>query len=1301
MSLLPSSFKTYLFVVTLMRIALLHLLGGCGWNSTTSNLSLAFIIDGDCNVLSPRNSRSTIDLLFTEVFYTCNIQDMAGKEFTFTNSVSSLYSPYHFVANCAKILCQNLHQCNMDQCTLIRKIVMAKMQADYSKEMAIHHQGGGFEAVIDTVILSAIANCHSGGAKNGNSSSHCDPVPQVSSHEYVGVLNMKEFDWPYHPFITLIWDITSFGAGTAADNTVSIYNQLTAALQEVLQSNEDVLRWSNFRVYLGWIFADDALVVEHSMYDACMQVSRDLNTQQISVRCISLCAISSDQSDDILFVQHADGATSTSNCSPSSSATGSVPLVLDAREAIARIAHEEVDIRERVISNAENGFGGSGIGGESGTGNDDNYYILFDHRVKLHTPNWIIAILPHLRFRTLVPGFGVAALDCNLAVDVEELGLVLAPFMPVLHRTHFDAFWGKASTVDVNTARSTTGAVADKREIQDNAVFSRNPQISKQQQQQQRLQPQQIAPSHVLNPTFSVNMNNIMLMDIYRRLFSSACYDLHYTARSAPHRGSTSRTAGEKFTHLNDDWDSGESGDVRLPPWLEAGSVLDLAEYTGLDRYVDHVQLMRMHLLSFLAGELFSTREGQVGASSSSTATPSTPTAASAQSTNTTATTAAAEGCKSAEPATSPRSPPRLTWSMEDVQYQPGDVLYSLHCRVSPGCAIPPDGEKQAATEPPPTGQDDVATNRMAMVKLQHKTAEFPYDAPSDRVLLLGTCASARANVSQDSGAYGATPTLDQCHSGASQDSCANSNESSTSSTRSYPSVGLSRRRNSSSSSAAPTVRIAVITAIFGGYEKTCKHYAFQSVPVDFFCFTDDPTLHCPGWTVVTKPYHKLALIDEIKLNASRELNSLHQNQHPFNIAKFYKTSFHKIPILWGYDAIVWVDGTVFFHSSSAMEQLLRRMDQRGQNMIVFEHIRNGNLRAEAEASAHQCKYNSTNTFHCAGNTIAAAAGRATSFGGGDASVECGDGAGAQDMSRCRRNGESENSLFNSTYFAQPRQDILAQYADYTSKQGYQDSHDKWESLIMKRYAEKEGSEKAHQIKVDLDGNILPVQKSYPANARQYVHDQKSYKYMHVELDSKGSASLNSSGSVTISTNNYTHADRASDNVDSRAVAGALAGTGAEVVAGALAGAGTDQAAERVNSTSTQKDCDSVAAMDSDLARASIEEGLVRGILSGGSISASQHGQQQPPTSPLPPLPLRAQFGLWVTCMVAFDMRQPETRPFLDEWTAQLRRYSTQDQISFPFVAQRHHVFPHTLPDEDVHGMYAMNSLFIKLTHGV
>jgi hypothetical protein len=66
--------------------------------------------------------------------------------------------------------------------------------------------------------------------------------------------------------------------------------------------------------------------------------------------------------------------------------------------------------------------------------------------------------------------------------------------------------------------------------------------------------------------------------------------------------------------------------------------------------------------------------------------------------------------------------------------------------------------------------------------------------------------------------------------------------------------------------------------------------------------------------------------------------------------------------------------------------------------------------------------------------------------------------------------------------------------------------------------------------------------------------------------------------------------------------------------------------------------------------------------------------------------PERANFGVWLTCFVAFLQKDEYVKEFLDLWYLQTLKYSTQDQIGFPYVCQKTGLIPYTLPDKEIGG---------------
>jgi hypothetical protein len=153
------------------------------------------------------------------------------------------------------------------------------------------------------------------------------------------------------------------------------------------------------------------------------------------------------------------------------------------------------------------------------------------------------------------------------------------------------------------------------------------------------------------------------------------------------------------------------------------------------------------------------------------------------------------------------------------------------------------------------------------------------------------------------------------------------------------------------------SAKVCYITAIYGSYEICTKVHAEQTVKADFICFTNNKNLVANNWIVDYTPYHILykSEIDDNNYN-----NSLTNNTHNFNVAKYYKQQFYRIPRLKQYDIIIWLDGTIEIYNSEATAILAKKMES--EKIITFEHkFCYGRLECEMQLSLEQPdKYTST-----------------------------------------------------------------------------------------------------------------------------------------------------------------------------------------------------------------------------------------------------------------------------------------------------------------------------------------------------
>jgi hypothetical protein len=160
---------------------------------------------------------------------------------------------------------------------------------------------------------------------------------------------------------------------------------------------------------------------------------------------------------------------------------------------------------------------------------------------------------------------------------------------------------------------------------------------------------------------------------------------------------------------------------------------------------------------------------------------------------------------------------------------------------------------------------------------------------------------------------------------------------------------------SSSKESFGDNFKICYITAIYGSYEASCKPHIKQTIPSDFICFTDNADIKNNGWEIDTTPYH---LINKSTLDDDTYLNSMSNNKHTFNVAKYYKQQFQNIPRLKDYDVVVWLDGTIELINEKTSEII---KDKINKNKIIgwMHEQRSGILKKEVDASDIE-RYTST-----------------------------------------------------------------------------------------------------------------------------------------------------------------------------------------------------------------------------------------------------------------------------------------------------------------------------------------------------
>jgi hypothetical protein len=151
--------------------------------------------------------------------------------------------------------------------------------------------------------------------------------------------------------------------------------------------------------------------------------------------------------------------------------------------------------------------------------------------------------------------------------------------------------------------------------------------------------------------------------------------------------------------------------------------------------------------------------------------------------------------------------------------------------------------------------------------------------------------------------------------------------------------------------------RIAFVTAIVGDYEATCKKPVPQTIPADFIVYTNHPSIETHGvWKIVDINTYQFG-INERDRNKS-QVNSLVNNQHTFNRAKFVKVNLHRLPELKEYDVLVWMDGAAKIINPMCAELVYDWLMNKGKNIMIYANTHK-NLQEEAKAS-HMERYTST-----------------------------------------------------------------------------------------------------------------------------------------------------------------------------------------------------------------------------------------------------------------------------------------------------------------------------------------------------
>jgi hypothetical protein len=150
--------------------------------------------------------------------------------------------------------------------------------------------------------------------------------------------------------------------------------------------------------------------------------------------------------------------------------------------------------------------------------------------------------------------------------------------------------------------------------------------------------------------------------------------------------------------------------------------------------------------------------------------------------------------------------------------------------------------------------------------------------------------------------------------------------------------------------------RIAVCTCIFRDYD-TLKHIP-ENVPdnVDFFCFTDNPTIESgTKWNIDTTPYHLIDMELDIEstksIKSKGDTNNWDDNAKYWNIiSKYYKMCLHRIPKLKEYNYFIYIDGTLELKNFDFLNEY-------NSNYIMYRHPDRISIKEEGEEAIKFRRY--------------------------------------------------------------------------------------------------------------------------------------------------------------------------------------------------------------------------------------------------------------------------------------------------------------------------------------------------------
>ena len=157
-----------------------------------------------------------------------------------------------------------------------------------------------------------------------------------------------------------------------------------------------------------------------------------------------------------------------------------------------------------------------------------------------------------------------------------------------------------------------------------------------------------------------------------------------------------------------------------------------------------------------------------------------------------------------------------------------------------------------------------------------------------------------------------------------------------------------------SSFSSVSNKKIAVITAVYGGYEKLKDHSNVKNSELfDWYCFTEDISLKSPLWKIINTPYHLINNPENSFKNNYTNIRDTSTKNMMY--AKYYKTQMHNIYILKKYDYYIWIDGSLHLRDNF-VKNVIQLFNQ-DADLINFKHSVRNNVKDELMLCKNWAKY--------------------------------------------------------------------------------------------------------------------------------------------------------------------------------------------------------------------------------------------------------------------------------------------------------------------------------------------------------